>query len=86
MCPQRGFVLKPKRILGGGNFPYFPLWADKADQDAPEDAQVDPKGTKKDAQGDKRLPKMGPEVIKSCENCGKMVSQILRRTAKFIIK
>ena len=71
MCPKRDPILKPKRALGGADCTYFPLWADKADQDAPEDAQVDPKGTKNDAQGDKRGPKMRPEVPTSSENLWK---------------
>ena len=86
MCPKRDPILKPKRALGGGDFTHFSLWADKAAQDALEDAQVDPKGTKKDAQGDKRELKMGPEIPNNCENYGKMASQILTTTATSIIK
>ena len=52
--------MKPKRALGGGDFTYFRLWADKVAQEALESAQVDPKGAKKDAQGDRRGLKMSP--------------------------
>ena len=43
---QRDPILKPTLALGGGDSPYFHLWADKIAQEALEGAQGDLQGTK----------------------------------------
>ena len=61
---NRDPILKPKLALGGGDSPYFHLWADKIAQEALEGAQGDAKGTKNHNLGKKLVPKIVKNVTK----------------------
>ena len=59
---KRDPILKPKLALGGGETPYFQLWADKTAQEALEGAPGDPKGTKNHNLGRKIVPQIVKHV------------------------